>query len=92
MPSEFWRMTPAETWVAIRGYYEQENQRFQTEWERARWVGTCAFNSGWVKKKKSPNELLPFPWEGASLVSPQDIEKLRKEMGWQLPEQTYQQP
>ena len=86
-PSEFWRMLPAETWVIINNYYKQEELEFQAEWERVRWLGTYIFNSGWVKKKKSPKEILPFPWDSEGEVSPQDVETLRKEMGWQLPEQ-----
>ena len=80
-------MLPAETYAAIGSYYELKNFEFQAEWERARWVGTCAYNSGWGKKNKSPKELLPFPWENDSVTSPQEIENLRKEMGWQLPQE-----
>lgn len=80
-------MLPAETGAAIRSYFERKNLEFQTEWERARWIGTNAYNSGWIKKRKSPKELLPFPWENEAKTSPQDIEDLRKEMGWQLPQE-----
>ena len=77
-------MLPAETGAAIRSYNEGKNLEFQAQWERARWVGTCAYNSGWIKKKKSPKDLLPFPWENEAEVNPQEVENLRKEMGWAI--------
>lgn len=81
-------MLPSETWVAINAYWEKENDQVKDNWERARWVGTNAYNSnGFLKKTKSPKDLLPFPWEKDSSPAPQEVENLRKEMGWQLPEQ-----
>lgn len=83
-------MTPAETWIAIRGYNERKNDEFKAEWERTRWLGTLTVNM-WAKKKVSPTTLLPFPWEKEGPASQADVETLRKEMGWQQPEQIYQQ-
>ena len=70
--------------MAINGYYEKENLEFKRVWERTRWLGAYVYNSGWVKKKKDPIELLTFPWESGDAPDPKDIEDLRKEMGWQI--------
>ena len=78
-PSEFWRMTPHETWAAINSYYEVRDFEFKNSWEQTRWLGAYVYNSGWVKKGKSPKELLTFPWESGAAASPKDIEQLRKE-------------
>jgi hypothetical protein len=79
-------MLPVETWVAIRGYTERRNEDFKDEWERVRWHAAVMVNV-WSKKKIEPSRLKPFPWEGADSGSaPEDIESLRKEMGWQEPE------
>jgi hypothetical protein len=77
-------MLPSETYAVIRRYNELELERFKDEWIRTRWVGTCVYNSGWVKKAKSPNEMITFPWEGGETKATQeDIQSLRKEMGWE---------
>ena len=82
-PSEFWRMTPPETWVAINGYNDKYESDFHREWERIRWLGAIVAR-GWSKDKVDPKTLLPFPWEKeGSESTPERIEELRKEMGWE---------
>jgi hypothetical protein len=85
-PSEFWELTPRETWNAIDGYNERENAEYRTSWEQTRWLGAIVAN-GYLKHPKSPRKLLPFPWDNESAGAPEDeIQDLREELGWESQE------
>lgn len=77
-------MTPRESQNALNGYRERTEKGFKEEWERVRWLGTI-FANVWSKKKLKPSQLISFPWEKEGQESsPEAIEALRKEMGWEI--------
>lgn len=60
--SDFWEMTPRETWNACRGYNEKFQKWFRVTWEQSRWMGTQARNI-MMKNPVQPTDLLSFPWD-----------------------------
>lgn len=55
----------------IEGFFEMENRRERSEWERVRWQSTLIL-SMFAKKGKSikPKDLVVFPWENGGNAAP----------------------
>ena len=61
---EFYDMLPREFWNKVEGFYELENIRQRSDWERTRW-STCLLLNIQLPKNKSikPTDLVRFEWE-----------------------------
>ena len=61
---EFYDMLPREFWNKVEGFYELENMRQRSDWERTRW-STCLLLNIQIAKGKSikPTDLIVFEWE-----------------------------
>ena len=66
-PSAFWDMTFVDFLLAAEGFFNLEERRQQSEWERARWLGALLL-SPHAKKGQSikPQDIATFPWEQKS--------------------------
>lgn len=66
-PTSFYDMTFADFQLAAEGFYNLEERRQQTEWERTRWLGALLL-SPHSKPGKSikPHDIATFPWEKKS--------------------------
>ena len=62
--NEFYDMLPREFWNKVEGFYELENMRQRSDWERTRW-STCLLLNIQLPKNKSikPTDLVRFEWE-----------------------------
>ena len=65
---DFYDMLPREFWNKVDGFYELENMRQRSDWERTRW-STCLLLNIQLPKNKSikPTNLIKFEWEKESL-------------------------
>ena len=61
---DFYDMLPREFWNKVDGFYELENMRQRSDWERTRW-STCLLLNIQMAKGKSikPTDLIVFEWE-----------------------------
>ena len=61
---DFYDMLPREFWNKVDGFYELENMRQRSDWERTRW-STCLLLNIQLAKGKSlkPQDLGKFEWE-----------------------------
>ena len=61
---DFYDMLPREFWNKLEGFYELENIRQRSDWERTRW-STCLLLNIHIAKGKSikPTDLIKFDWE-----------------------------
>ena len=61
---DFYDMLPREFWNKVDGFYELENMRQRSDWERTRW-STCLLLNIQLSKCKSlkPQDLGKFEWE-----------------------------
>lgn len=83
---DFWSMTPHEFSCAMFGYNEKEEEDLKTSWEQTRWLGSLIVNVNRPRNKTiQPHSLIRFPWEKADATD-DDLQRLRKEMGWQAPQ------
>ena len=66
--NDFYDMLPREFWNKVDGFYELENMRQRSDWERTRW-STCLLLNIQLPKNKSikPTDLIKFEWEKAAL-------------------------
>ena len=73
---DFYDMLPREFWNKVTGFYELENIRQRTDWERTRW-STCLLLNIQLPKNKSikPTDLIKFEWEQEALKI--DFEELK---------------
>lgn len=73
---EFYNYLPKHFWNKLDGFYELENSRERSKWERTRWSTTVLLNIHLSKGKKiKPKELIKFDWDNVSNI--QDYEKLK---------------
>tara|TARA_R110000824_G_scaffold93033_3_gene225272 strand:- start:2162 stop:2437 length:276 start_codon:yes stop_codon:yes gene_type:complete len=65
---DFYDMLPREFWNKVDGFYELENMRQRSDWERTRW-STCLLLNIQLPKNKSikPTDLIQFEWEEEAL-------------------------
>ena len=65
---DFYDMLPREFWNKVDGFYELENTRQRSNWERTRW-STCLLLNIQLPKNKSikPTDLIKFEWEKEAL-------------------------
>tara|TARA_R110002096_G_scaffold2667_1_gene13755 strand:+ start:385 stop:660 length:276 start_codon:yes stop_codon:yes gene_type:complete len=65
---DFYDMLPREFWNKVDGFYELENMRQRSDWERTRW-STCLLLNIQLPKNKSikPTDLMQFEWEKEAL-------------------------
>ena len=65
---DFYDMLPREFWNKVDGFYELENMRQRSDWERTRW-STCLLLNIQLPKNKSikPTDLIRFEWEKEAL-------------------------
>ena len=65
---DFYDMLPREFWNKVDGFYELENMRERSDWERTRW-STCLLLNIQLPKNKSikPTDLMRFQWEKEAL-------------------------
>ena len=65
---DFYDMLPREFWNKVDGFYELENMRQRSDWERTRW-STCLLLNIQLPKNKSikPTDLIKFEWEKEAL-------------------------
>ena len=61
---DFYDMLPREFWNKVDGFYELENMRQRSDWERTRW-STCLLLNIQLSKGMSlkPQDLGKFEWE-----------------------------
>ena len=73
---DFYDMLPREFWNKVDGFYELENMRQRSDWERTRW-STCLLLNIRLPKNKSikPTDLMRFEWEEEALKI--DFEELK---------------
>tara|TARA_R110000751_G_scaffold191657_1_gene297289 strand:+ start:252 stop:527 length:276 start_codon:yes stop_codon:yes gene_type:complete len=66
--NDFYDMLPREFWNKVDGFYELENMRQRSDWERTRW-STCLLLNIQLPKNKSinPTDLMRFEWEEEAL-------------------------
>ena len=71
---EFYDMLPREFWNKVEGFYELENMRQRSDWERTRW-STCLLLNIQLPKNKSikPTDLIKFEWEEKVKVDFEDL-------------------
>ena len=74
--NDFYDMLPREFWNKVDGFYELENMRQRSDWERTRW-STCLLLNIQLPKNKSikPTDLIKFEWEKEALKI--DFEELK---------------
>ena len=77
---DFCQCTPNEFDAICEAYAERRESDYKERWERARLLATIVIQPH-LKKKVSPKNLLPFPWEKQSapkVSAREDLEKLNK--------------
>ena len=61
---DFYDMLPREFWNRVDGFYELENMRQRSDWERTRWSTCLLLNIQMAKGKTiKPTDLIVFEWE-----------------------------
>tara|TARA_R110002124_G_scaffold94447_1_gene238527 strand:- start:875 stop:1150 length:276 start_codon:yes stop_codon:yes gene_type:complete len=61
---EFYNYLPKHFWNKLDGFYELENIRERSRWERTRWQTTLLLNIQIAKGKKiKPTDLIEFDWD-----------------------------
>ena len=74
---EFYDYLPRHFWNKMDGFYELENIREKSEWERVRWSTTLLLNIHLGKGKSiKPRDLIEFEWEENSTKL--DYKKLKE--------------
>ena len=65
---DFYDMLPREFWNKVDCFFELENMRQRSDWERTRW-STCLLLNIQLPKNKSikPTDLMRFQWEKEAL-------------------------
>ena len=62
--NEFYDYLPKHFWNKLDGFYELENIREKSKWERVRWQTTLLLNIQMAKGKKiKPTDLIEFEWD-----------------------------
>jgi len=62
--NEFYDYLPKHFWNKLDGFYELENIRERSKWERTRWQTTLLLNIQIAKGKKiKPTDLIEFEWD-----------------------------
>ncbi len=62
--NEFYNYLPKHFWNKLDGFYELENIREKSKWERVRWQTTLLLNIQMAKGKKiKPTDLIEFEWD-----------------------------
>ncbi len=62
--NEFYDYLPKHFWNKLDGFYELENIRERSKWERVRWQTTLLLNIQMAKGKKiKPTDLIEFEWD-----------------------------
>ena len=62
--NEFYDYLPKHFWNKMDGFYELENIRERSKWERVRWQTTLLLNIQMAKGKKiKPTDLIEFEWD-----------------------------
>ena len=62
--NEFYDYLPKHFWNKLDGFYELENIRERSKWERTRWQTTLLLNIQMAKGKKiKPTDLIEFEWD-----------------------------
>ena len=62
--NEFYDYLPKHFWNKMDGFYELENIREKSKWERVRWQTTLLLNIQMAKGKKiKPTDLIEFEWD-----------------------------
>ena len=65
---DFYDMLPREFWNKVDGFYELENMRQRSDWERTRWSPCLLLNIQLPKNKSiKPTDLMRFQWEKEAL-------------------------
>tara|TARA_R110000744_G_scaffold152392_2_gene266402 strand:- start:1600 stop:1869 length:270 start_codon:yes stop_codon:yes gene_type:complete len=73
---EFYDYLPKHFWNKMDGFYELENIRERSEWERVRWSTTLLLNIHLGKGKSlKPKDLISFDWD--KTTEKNDFEKLK---------------
>ena len=63
-PSSFYDMLFSDFLLAAQGFYDLEEQRQRSNWERHRWTATILLSPHSKKGQKiKPHDLCIFPWE-----------------------------
>ena len=61
---EFYDYLPKHFWNKLDGFYELENIKERSKWERTRWQTTLLLNIQIAKGKKlKPTDLIEFEWD-----------------------------
>ena len=61
---DFYDMLPREFWNKVDGFYNLENMRQRSDWERTRWSTCLLLNIQIAKGKRiKPTDLIRFDWE-----------------------------
>ena len=76
---DFYDMLPREFWNKVDGFYEFENMRQRSDWERTRW-STCLLLNIHLGKGKSlkPTDLVVFDWEKDEVKKKIDFKALKE--------------
>jgi len=75
--NEFYDYLPKHFWNKLDGFYELENIRERSKWERTRWQTTLLLNIQIAKGKKiKPTDLIEFEWDKKDKKI--DYEKLKE--------------
>lgn len=59
---DFLRQTPGEYEATVEAWSQRQEARNRDDWERMRMLASIVIQPH-VKKRLTPKELLPFPWE-----------------------------
>jgi len=68
---EFNELSPYELSIIIQGYDDREQQKYQQEWERVRWLACMSIIPHAKQGKRiKPTDLVKFPWEVEDAKAP----------------------
>jgi hypothetical protein len=77
---EFYDYLPKHFWNKMDGFYELENIREKSEWERVRWSTTLLLNIHLGKGKSiKPIDLIEFEWDKKNIKVNYDKLKAKAE-------------
>lgn len=83
-PADFYDLTPRQFMNKLAGFHILEQARNKEEWERARigWMYIANY-SGLLKKGKSVQDMMQFPWdkpqaEKGEIMTRERFEELKK--------------
>jgi len=79
---EFMDLTPAEFGYLVKGWSEQQEQQFRSEWERVRWSTVMIMNPHLKKQIANPKSFMKFEWEKEE-VKPLPDDELKRLKAWQ---------